>query len=544
MPAHQFTGLAFFGGGVDTGQDPVTVAESQVISIENFVPEGDGLTLRPGLVSQVTGSGTLLYVGVADLRDKRALVATTSTSVLATTGTSFTTIGSLTSGSTLADSVTDMACLNGMAFFANLNTAVQTWTGTISTTQLTNLTSASGYTGPTNLKSRYVASFAGRVILAYVSDDDDSGNPNPHRVRFCKRTTVTDGTGWKTWTGTGAGAVDLDEHPGHITGLSVFNGVLVIFKSDSIVFGYETGDPNNPIRFQRAFNVGCLTARSFAPLTPDMGIFLSRNGFYQITAGGVTAIGDEVRRYLFGPSTEQTANRVANLNTAYIRNIAAWVEPISGSYWCSLTTGSISCPILLGYYARENKWAMGYQSAGVTGATNKSYAASLTSDPIPSQPRALVAASSSVWKFDPDSNQDTGVVMTGSFKTKDLRFNPTGAATLYAIHVHMTLTGSNSPSLTATVQVDIDGDRQEDSGAGSKLTLTQTASFSSTSKSVTVTFPVHANAEGYRKHQTSVFHRFKFTVTQGGSTSGVSLSIPAVEFEWLPRWNIQYPTTA
>lgn len=539
---HQRTGLAFFGGGVDTTKDPVAVDEGQVIASENLIPKGDGLALRPGFaqLNSTSVGSPILWCGVADFKDKQAFVCASKTTVYATTdATGLTSIGSITNTDTDENSVWTGCTVNNICFLATPKAELKTWTGTISGSQLVEMTDVADYEGPAVLGGRFVTRFAGRPVLGYVTDDDGT---NPHRLRWPIRTTVATGAGWKKWTGTGAGAVDLDDHPGYITGLTVFNGILIIFKSESIVFGFETGDSLNPIRFQRGGNVGCLSGRTFQPITPDAGVFLSRNGLYLLTAAGATPIGEEVRRYLFGPSTDIVAGRVADLYTNKTRLATSWIDSIDGSYWLALVLQGGNYPGLgINYSPKQGRWTAHFFAEPATASTQESYRASVNGAPIPTKPRAIVCTVATstgyVCTFDTDVNYDRTAsnLIDGWFKTKDIRLYPTGYATLYAIHINLTGLGATWTNVSGTLTVEVDGDRAEDS---SKLVLSAPFSLVYTGqRAQRITIPVNVSAAGYRQHQTALYHRIKVLVDQTTSTTGVQIHIPAIEVEWLPRWD-------
>jgi hypothetical protein len=218
------------------------------------------------------------------------------------------------------------------------------------------------------LIGRYIVGFAGRCFLWSTVE---GGNSLLQRGRWCADSNLLD---WDPSSGTGAGAVDLEDTPGYITGAIATPELMAIFKSDAIVLAQETGDARTPIAFPTYLKTGCISQGSIQAIDPQNIIFLGFDDIYMLGNGGTTPIGGKIR------------NRILT-TLAYdrIRQIVSFKIPSLSEYHIGIptaSTGYSSYAIeFFVYNWLEEKWISEYNlpySGPATAATTTNISSTLT----------------------------------------------------------------------------------------------------------------------------------------------------------------------
>jgi len=126
------------------------------------------------------------------------------------------------------------------------------------------------------------ALFADRLVIA--------GIPNKsYRLKWCARGIYID------WTGIGSGFKDWTEDPQGITGLSVFSGILIVYKSYSISHVSETGRADNPFSFKtRVPGIGLYYPGIFFSIG-DSDVIGGSDNFYTYDINNVKSVGDNIK---------------------------------------------------------------------------------------------------------------------------------------------------------------------------------------------------------------------------------------------------------
>lgn len=246
---------------------------------------------------------------------------------------------------------------DGTLFFVNDDKYVYYWNSASGTpdAHCVKLVSHGSWAGPggiTNLGSRFVEVFGGCLILAYTKEDTAT-----HTTRV-RRSTISEFATFDTTAG--ASVYDLAETPGAITGMWRLGEYLFIAKTDAIVIGRETGDPDSPLAFPDYLSVGCLEGRSFAKTSSDVGFFLGPDNVYAISSSGeTTAIGNSIISDIF-----------ANLNFKRTRQIFGVVDETLGLYRLFVPIGSNDhCTRAYVYNYREGTWFVEQYSNDLHAAT-------------------------------------------------------------------------------------------------------------------------------------------------------------------------------
>lgn len=165
--------------------------------------------------------------------------------------------------------------------FTNGNTDVMYWDGS-------NYASALDSTNAK--KARYCIEYANRLVLA---DMELSSVREPWTVKWSKENDPTD------WTDTTAGESDLKETEDFITGLGKVADKLVIYRQDSVHFGYRTGKSTSPIAIPvQKMGIGCIAPYSIVHVR-GANMFLGRDDFYMIEGQQPVPIGEKIKYKLF-----------------------------------------------------------------------------------------------------------------------------------------------------------------------------------------------------------------------------------------------------
>jgi len=174
------------------------------------------------------------------------------------------------------------AILNSNLYFSNGNEYVQVWTGSGTATDL-DTTYAK--------KARYLIEYADRLIMADYEDTDD--NRQPFSIFWSKNGDPSN------WSDSTAGEADLLDTEFYIMGLGKVGANLVIYKTDSLVFAYRTGESTSPIAFgSEKVGVGCAAPYGIVSVM-GTNVFIGRNDFYAIYGDSVTPIGKPIKDKFF-----------------------------------------------------------------------------------------------------------------------------------------------------------------------------------------------------------------------------------------------------
>ena len=172
------------------------------------------------------------------------------------------------------------AIVNDDVYFTNGNTNVQYYSGS----------GASAVDSTNAKKARYCLEFAQRLVLA---DLEVSGSRSPITIKYSVNGDPTD------WTSTGSGSIDLLESEDYITGLGKVGSSLVIYKSNSIITGYQVPDSTAPIELPTHLpGVGCAAPYSIVPVR-GTNVWIGRNDFFYMDAGKPTEIRPTIKHEFF-----------------------------------------------------------------------------------------------------------------------------------------------------------------------------------------------------------------------------------------------------
>lgn len=184
--------------------------------------------------------------------------------------------------------------------------------------------------------ARTLTTYANRLILGNVYDGT--------AIRGVRVAWSADGDA-ETWAGTGTGQVELIETADFITRLLPLRGRLVIYKTDSIFMGQETGLLAVPIGFSLITrDIGAIAGMSVAA-GAGRHFFLGRDNVYQFDGTQPDPIGDDIRRDL----------KLINQNA--LRQVFALVDPIFSEYWLFVPEGQETYPAHAWVYNwQEHHW--------------------------------------------------------------------------------------------------------------------------------------------------------------------------------------------
>jgi len=165
------------------------------------------------------------------------------------------------------------------------------------------------------IKARYCIEYVDRLILA---DLEVSGSRNPFRVQWSKNADLTD------WTDSTAGSADLEDTSDPIMGLGKVGGDLIVYKSDSLVFGNRTGISTAPIAFTRhQKGIGCPAPYSIVS-GAGTNFFIGRDDFYVMAGTQLYPIGEKIRYKFFDIVNPTELQRVIGYSHA-LQNEIRWL---------------------------------------------------------------------------------------------------------------------------------------------------------------------------------------------------------------------------
>lgn len=197
--------------------------------------------------------------------------------------------------------------------------------------------------------ARTLATYANRLILGNIYDGT--------AIRGLDVAWSADGDA-DTWAGVGTGEVSLIETPDFITKMLPLRGRLIIYKTDSIFIGQETGYSVVPIAFGLVTkDYGAIAGFSVAA-GGGLHFFLGRDNVYAFDGTQPFAIGDDIRRDL----------RLINQNA--LRQVFAMVDQNTSEYWLFVPEGQKSYPTAAWIYNWQerhwNRWELPTLTCGTS----------------------------------------------------------------------------------------------------------------------------------------------------------------------------------
>lgn len=336
--------LMTLGGGLNVLKPSTHIEDSQATEIENFDVFGGLLRTRRTMaqLASATFPDRVTGVGVARFEDGTTVVCVhTPTKFYVWNGMDLIdrtpTGDSAFTASTEGERWATASALDRY-FFGNLADGVYVWDG--SSNPATKLTLAAGYVGPSVLKAKFLCSAAGRVFIAHT----DEGGLHETRVRWCGSGTPLN---WDTSDTVGAGAVDLADTPGRVTGITKTNDSIVVTKEDGIVLGRESGDSNFPIVFPTWLQLGCPCGSSIQGIDPNTLVFLGYDNVYELRFGATKPIANAV-----------VPKMLTDVNYSALENVLSWTEPERSLYCLAIPTGSQQFPTTVyAYNWLEDVWS-------------------------------------------------------------------------------------------------------------------------------------------------------------------------------------------
>jgi hypothetical protein len=204
--------------------------------------------------------------------------------------------------------------------FTNGNVNVQAWSG-------------SGYAADINAtyasKARYCAGFANRLFLA---DLDVSGSRSMYTVRWSAE---NDPTIFDSGANPTAGEADLLQSSDFITGLKTVGTNLVVFRTDSLVLGTQTGVSTKPVSLAMTIpGIGCVAPHSVVE-AEGTAFWVGRNDVWKLEAGNPVPIGKAIKDKLY----DQFFITPSEITKTYgfadtLRNEIMWfVRDLTGVQW-------------------------------------------------------------------------------------------------------------------------------------------------------------------------------------------------------------------
>jgi hypothetical protein len=524
---HRNLGPVGLGGGVNLALDGDQITATNISDGEspnslNWRHYRTNLVPRDELSALVTlnpvATGVINGLNVAEFENRtRQIIIHDKAHVWAYDGTTMTDLrdvsGVITSGNDNSPWSGAMvaghgtAAVNAVYAFCNGSNELCYWTGDIATDALT-MISRAGYAGPASLVGRYVAGWAGRCFLGHVQE---GANAFASRLRWSSDANLTN---WNSATGAGAGAVDLLDAPGEITGMiAQSEETLTVFKTGATVLAQETGDARSPIAFPTYLPIGSLMGHTARHIGGGAIIFPGTDGFYMLNGQNYEAI---------NPKVWLEFSRL--LNYSRTQQAIAWTRPDLGLYFITIPiAGQVDangkaqdatrCYV---YNWREDKWdidvypaeihsavtsnlgptvtwgtASGTWGAGSTGTLPWSSYISTGAPPVVVVGTLFTTGDWRLYKFITSvTGSDLGTFnIPYSYTTKDYRFSARGRSTIYGVFIDFY-------STTGTGQISVQ-------------TVTDRAT---TGSSVSKTVPVPGNNRlFFPLRSTGLFHRLIIT---------------------------------
>jgi len=187
--------------------------------------------------------------------------------------------------------------------FTNGNVDVQYWGGTNYASAL-NSTSAK--------KARYCLSYAQRLLIA---DVEISSTREPWTVMWSKSGDPTD------WTDSSAGSIDFLKTESKITGLGQVGNNVVVYKKDSFIIGYRTGDSTDPFTFpNERIGIGSVAPYGLISFLGTNG-FVSKENIYILNGDQPEPIGDPIKYKFYSIIDKDELQHVWGVHLAPINHI-------------------------------------------------------------------------------------------------------------------------------------------------------------------------------------------------------------------------------
>lgn len=377
MPRQRF-GPTPIDGGLDYLTEPRYLDDSKATQMLNLVPKRGALRVRPVIGDEVTISAPAVSGVINGLHEARFedgdvfLTLIDGARLRAYDGS---TVYDLDSGAAgYVSSVDSQSPWSGAVtlnryFACNGSNEVITWDGdTAADGEL--LSSVAGFTsydgGSTALIARYVAGWAGRLFLGFTVE---GGAPKNTRLRW---SAALDFLEWQA--SEGAGSVDLADTPGEIVGLSVLNGQLIVYKTDSVWILQETGDPNFPFSATRLFDVGCWSGWTVQNIAPTVQLFMGYDDIYMMRQGLPVPIGSVI-----WPDIRE------NVDWSDPRRAVSWTIPEQQQYWLVIPDLNGRQRRAYCYDWQEEKWSYHQFLGGITAAARVATTSGVTVDSVSDQ---------------------------------------------------------------------------------------------------------------------------------------------------------------
>lgn len=255
--------------------------------------------------------------------------------------------------------------------------------------------------------------FADRLIIANLTN-------LPFRLQYSVRGDYTD------WTGVGSGFKDWVEDPQEITGLSVFAGILLVYKTYSIAKMTQTGRSDSPFEYDtKVPGIGLYYPGIFFSVG-DSDVIGGSDNFYSYNAVNVKALGDDVKdRFLqvIDPNYSHLAHSlvVEEFGESQIFYPSAdetspnkcWVYNYEMDIW----SGEWDLPATASGYATQS---VGESWNAASGSWDTDTAIWDSAQMLASVPLNLVANGTSLYKQDTNALDDAGTNFTFEWQLKEI----------------------------------------------------------------------------------------------------------------------------
>lgn len=233
-----------------------------------------------------------------------------------------------------------IAVINNILYFGHDGLGpLRKWDPTAPANYLDVAAPTAGWHNAVKFKPRYLCAHNNRLLIG--GDNTAAGGPNDFAWSVSGSPEQFNETG----AGFGSGHVSIVDTTEAITGLSLLNNRVIVYKRDSIVLGTPTGDAVTPYNFERYIQGAQVSSGLFAPYS------LCGNGIvdYLLTRNGFGTFDGATLR-LFPSGWSRTV--LADINGSPADAMGA----IGG-----------------GYLARDDEFVLITPNAGVTGGAKRGY---------------------------------------------------------------------------------------------------------------------------------------------------------------------------
>ncbi len=306
--------------------------------------------------------------------------------------------------------------------------------------------------------------FADRLIIGGLSN-------LPYRIQWCVRGLISD------WTGTGSGVKDWTEDPQGVSGFSVTQGTLIVYKSYSISHMTETGDSTSPFEYKtKVPGIGLYYPGLFFSIG-DADVIGGSDNFYSYDARTPEAIGDKVKDEFL---------RVVNpqyTTTAHSLVVEEAGEALNFFPTSDNTTPNEAFVYSYGMDVWSGEWELSATASGyATQVVSESWDAAVgdwdsdsdvwdSSQILSSVPLNMIAQSTNLYKLDPNALTDDGTAFIFDWWTKELTNKDFGIEENKSINVKRVILFYYS-SASTTLRVSLSGDGGETFGTEVVVALT------------------------------------------------------------------------